>query len=132
MILGCDEPMVLRATGVGTYEAVGRTFLQRFQYAEGLLGAVPDGYDHVWAYSEEMHSDIIAWVDRESGKVQYEDPRLADWPLPQGRRDLRQDGAPNGVYFNDQTGEATGEFDPRLRYDELVKRGVPMQKFVLV
>ena len=54
VILGCDAPMVLRATGLGTYEVVGSAFLHGFQYAEGLLGAVPDGFDHVWAYIEAI------------------------------------------------------------------------------
>jgi hypothetical protein len=128
VLLGCNEPMILRPTKDGSYKIVGEAYYDGFMNGEALLGPLPDPFKAVWRFYRRR----CAWsyLNQETGIFQVEDPRLG--PLPFGwmlerhpNEEFRQ------RFINDETGE-NSERDPRLTSEALRKRGIPLQVFDLV
>ncbi|KIM98306.1 hypothetical protein OIDMADRAFT_20051 [Oidiodendron maius Zn] len=98
-----------------------------------FLGPLPDSFELVKKYSNQDKGDYWAFADRESGKLQVEDPRLAGVRLPAGWRRKKHPGEEFWTWFvNDETREDNGYFDPRLNLDELKSRGVELEAFDLI
>jgi len=98
-----------------------------------ILGSLPEHLEMVKRYSEENGVDYIAYLDRKSGIFHIEDPRLSGIPLPHvWRRQTYEDENYETLFVNEETGERTTEFDPRLKAEELRKRGVKLEAFDLV
>ena len=133
VLLGCDYPLLLRAAR-GGHQVVGACYIQGLMYAEALLGPMSEGWEYVKRLDQISGGYQDAFVHKQSGRVQCEDPRLGQ--LPEGwsvKRHEREDAYP--IYVNDITGEYCGKAyatDPRMTSEELRLRGVDMRTFSLV
>jgi hypothetical protein len=128
VLLGCNDPIILRPTKDGSYKVVGQTYDDGFMDGQALLGPLPDSFKAVWRGNQGSY----AWghLNQETGRFKAEDPRLG--PLPFGWRVNRdKNGEFRHRFINDETGEKSKR-DPRLTSKELRKRGVPLQIFGLV
>ena len=129
VLLGCDKPMLLRATDDGSHEVVGETYVQGLMDSEALLGPVGEQ----WMIKKHFNNRGYrhqGFLDRGTGHVTRHDPRLG--PLPDGW-EIRcdQEYEIDFCFEDTHTGNIT-YFDPRLSSDALRKRGVNMQTFNLV
>jgi hypothetical protein len=136
VLLGSNAPIVLRSQGEGKYSVVGECYCHGIMDGSALLGPLPAGFEFVVNFVQDWKGYSSAFIDRRSGKVQGEDPRLAGYPLPpRWRIETRREGATvNFVQDNDDgtEKERTAKFDPRMTADELRKRGVNVVKFDLI
>jgi len=136
VLLGSDVPLVLRSKGEGKYSVVGECYCHGIMDGSALLGPLPAGFEFVRNFVQEEKGYFRAFIDRRSGKVQGEDPRLAGYPLPtRWRIETFHEGATiNFVQDNDDgtEKERVADFDPRMTPDELRKRGVNVVKFDLI
>ncbi|PMD34559.1 HET-domain-containing protein [Hyaloscypha variabilis F] len=131
--LGCDSVMILRPTGSGQYLVIGEAYCSGVMDGSAFLGPLPDSVEKVARYAEGLKFYLPTFINRESGKLYVEDPRLEGVPLPEG---WRKEEHANEEYFpwfvNDSTGEDNGYFDPRLSVEALGSRGVKLQVFDLI
>ena len=133
VLLGCNSPLLIRAAR-GNYQVVGACYIQALMYAEALLGPMSEGWEYVQRLDQISGEYQDAFVHKQSGRVQCEDPRLGQ--LPEGwsvKRHEREDAYP--IYVNDITGKSCGKAyttDPRMTSEELRLRGVDMRTFRLV
>ncbi|PMD33030.1 HET-domain-containing protein [Hyaloscypha variabilis F] len=137
ILLGCDVPVVLLSHGEERYSIVGECYCHGIMDGSALLGPLPEGFELVWSFDQELRGYIEAYIDRRNGKVQGEDPRLAEHPLPpRWRIDISDEDNTdiNFVQENDDgtEKERTAQVDPRMTPDELRKRGVNVVKFNLI
>ena len=130
VILGCDAPILLRPTAQG-YLVVGECYLHGYMQAESLLGPLPHPWQCVRRYSEEFERDYQCLFNAENNQYQLDDPRLG--PLPNGWRvKSHAEEASWNWYVNENTGEDSGDFDPRLTPEALKQRGVNVEEFRLI
>jgi hypothetical protein len=135
VLLGSHFPIVLRSQGEEKYSVVGECYCHGIMDGSALLGPMPVGFEYVLNFVQDRKGSFPAFIDRRSGKVQGEDPRLAGYPLPTGWRiDTRHEGAT--VQFvqdnDDGTEKSPEDYDPRMTPDELRKRRVNAVKFDLI
>ncbi|KAI4257074.1 MAG: hypothetical protein LQ352_001788 [Teloschistes flavicans] len=140
IVLGCQSPLLLRATREGEYEVVGECYLQGIMFGEALLGPLPESWMPASVKFDPAHAYVCGFVNGETGKTRIEDPRLG--PLPPGWRILdHADTVSRHRYVNDETGEGFGtkehyhlnEFsDPRMTAQALAERGVTLRTIELV
>ena len=130
VLLGCRSPLVLRPFGDGSHKVVGECYIDGFMEGAACLGPLPSTWQLTSRDFEEYSGYYDAFLDRQTGNFQIEDPRLG--PLPPGWyiTDHEKKDAYN-VYANDETGEWTF-FDPRMTPEALTARGVEMREFQLV
>ncbi|KAL8684828.1 MAG: hypothetical protein Q9218_008117, partial [Villophora microphyllina] len=128
VILGCQSPMVLRPTNEGHYHVVGECFVHGMMTGEILLGPLPKHWQRVSRSAEGTGWD--AFIDRERGVWQVEDPRLC--PLPDGW--VEEDHPMQHVYarFRNKLEGWASIYDPRMMPAFLRKRGLDLQDFNLV
>jgi hypothetical protein len=136
VLLGSDSPIVLRSQGEEKYSVVGACYCHGIMDGSALLGPMPAGFEIVFNFVQDWNGYYRAFIDRRSGKVQGEDPRLAGYPLPpRWRMERHHEGAiVDFVQDNDDRTEKEGrvDLDPRITTDELRKRGVNVVKFDLI
>lgn len=91
VLLGCDVPMVLRATQNGKFLVVGSCVMQKVNSGESLLGPLPRHIRKV----QVRERSLCIWKDSHTGLLSYEDPRfeslnitLGDFPEFKGRAKL--------------------------------------------
>ncbi len=102
-------------------------------HGEALLGPLPDSFNAVFRHTPTNGSFGWAYLDQETGVFQAEDPRLG--PLPDGWSIMSHKNEQyKQLFVNDQTGVTRVKTwdDPRLSWEALEKRGVPLQVFDLV
>ena len=130
ILLGCQSPLVLRRCGDGSHKVVGQCFIGGFMEGGAYLGPLPRKWQLRQRYFEEDSRNYHAFLNRQTGEFQIEDPRLG--PLPAGWyiRDHKRENAYN-IYANAVTGENT-IFDPRMTPEALRARGLEMSEFQLV
>jgi hypothetical protein len=132
VLLGPPRPVVLRPSSGGAYKVVGVIYVHGLDYAEGLLGTVPEPWKHKLGWTIKGSGYTQVFRNLRTGILTDGDPRLGE--LPQDWRKT-QNWDPEDqqipMFRNDKTGEET-EFDPRLSVEELKKRGVPIRQFALV
>ena len=75
VFLGCTMPLVLRPTSDLQYQVVGECHVHGLQEGEAFLGPLPDEYQPILIWDQGYYS---AFVDKRTGEIQYEDPRLED------------------------------------------------------
>jgi hypothetical protein len=129
VLLGCDNPMLLRATHDGSHEVVGQTYVQGLMDSETLLGPIGEQ----WMIKKRLNNGgyrYQGFLDLRTGITTGDDPRLG--PLPDGWEfEYYQDDKIEFCFEDTHTGNIT-IFDPRLSSDALRKRGVELQTFNLV
>ncbi|PMD41765.1 hypothetical protein L207DRAFT_458328 [Hyaloscypha variabilis F] len=136
--LGCDMPLVLRPAGSNRYNLGGGCFVHGMMYGEALLGPLIPGSRYSWkmvaGHTRLMTEDsdgIATQLDPRAG------PLPPGWSVFYGSKSGEPgpeivDGEFQGQWFrHSETGKVT-YFDPRLTSENLRKRGVDMQEFVLV
>ncbi|KAL2037547.1 hypothetical protein N7G274_009659 [Stereocaulon virgatum] len=129
VLLGCDIPMLLRATYDGSHEVVGGTYVQGLMQSEALLGPIGEQWV-IKVYNTNQGYLCQNFQDLETGQITAHDPRLG--PLPNGWEFEYDQDAEFDLWFKDtHTGNITVR-DPRLSSDALKKRGVELQTFTLV
>ncbi|KAL8770345.1 MAG: hypothetical protein Q9209_003981 [Squamulea sp. 1 TL-2023] len=130
VLLGCQSPLVLRKTEAGNYLVVGECYVHGLMTGEAFLGPLPDNWRRVSRLDEATDASWDAFVDRQQGIWQVEDPRLG--PLPEGWS--RAEHPRQHVYtgFLDETQGLLSFYDPRMRSSHLRKRGIEVQQFHLV
>ena len=130
IILGCRSPLLLHPQG-SEYQVVGFCFVLGLIDCEGLLGPLPENWRRISRLHEVSEKWFDAYVNAQTGAVTIEDPRLG--PLPAGWRIRSHDQEHLWQwYVNDETGENSACFDPRMTSRQLKLRGVDIKTFRLV
>jgi len=136
--LGCESLLVLHPTQNSCFHVGGECFVNAMMNGEGLLGSLGPGSRHEPKW---RHGEWVPVVIKNDGTATQLDPRAG--PLPPGWSVVYRskygeaspeivDGEFQAQYFrNSDTGEEVW-WDPRLTSENLKKRGVDMQEFVLV
>ena len=130
VLLGCNFPILLRASDDANHKIIGESFVLGLRYAEGLLGPLSDG----WRAVLVTRADNNLWFslayrngESEKEKSTVNDPRSG--ALPCGWETVRHSGEESfAIYRNIETGKEK-YFDPRLSPDELRKLGIVLQTF---
>ncbi|PMD40264.1 hypothetical protein L207DRAFT_565768 [Hyaloscypha variabilis F] len=137
VLLGCAVPLVLRPIREGKFSVVGECYCDELMNGAALLGPLPKEVDFVHTWVQERGVYRPAYINRRNGKVQGEDPRLAGHALPPGWRieEHSEDGVNRSFVEENHNGTekrwADWE-DPRMRAEELRKRGVDVVSFDLI
>jgi hypothetical protein len=76
VLLGCRTPIILRPYENHTYQVIGEAYCHGVMTAEVLLGPLPSPFDFV------SRLGYSAFMNRDTGSSQPEDPRLGHLPLP--------------------------------------------------
>ena len=116
VLLGCKKPLVLRPTPDLQYQVVGECYVHGLGDAEALLGPLPENYQSVHIYDEELKLYFWAFMDKETGNTQYQDPRME-----KGGQMVK---APRHHLDGSEVLEVNSEM--------LWRRGVQVQKFDLI
>ena len=131
IVLGCQSPLVLRANKNGNHTVVGDCYLDGVMDGAGLLGQLPRKWQRVSRYDPDFNNSHDAFINRDTGIVQLEDPRLG--PLPPGWRIADHEYKQILTrYTNDAAGICCSEFDPRMSAEALKARGIDLQEYRLV
>lgn len=77
VMLGCDAPMILRATQNGKFLVVGSCFMQKVNGGESLLSPLPD---HT-KLRESQEVSMPVWKDSHTGLLSDVDPRLESFDI---------------------------------------------------
>ena len=75
VLLGCTMPLVIRPSSGLQYKVVGECHVHGLQEGEAFLGPLPDEYQPILIWDQGYYS---AFINKRTGNVQYEDPRLED------------------------------------------------------
>ena len=129
-LLGCQSSIVLRPTDKGTYIVVGSCYVHEIMTGDLLLGPLPKKWQRVWRYDEQTQNYWDAFVDRENGVWQIDDPRLG--ALPDGW--FKEEHPMQHVYhmFRDESTGSESSSDPRMLPESLRARGVDIREFQLI
>lgn len=131
IFLGCSKPLVLRPEQ-GRYSIVGEAFVYGLGNAAKLLGPLPEP----WRVTKKGISPsrfLHYFYDLRTGETTREDPRLE--PLHNWSRVDREPDGDDPIDFDFFEHKETGivvNYDPRLEPEMLEKRGVRLERFVLV
>ena len=130
ILIGCQSPLVLRPCGTKYYALVGECYTDGFMDGAAFLGPLASHWQLSMHHFKEYSCSYWAFLNKQTGKFQIEDPRLG--PLPAGWWiiDHERKDAWN-LYAHDETGETTLR-DPRMSPEALTARGVEMREFQLV
>ncbi|KAH6721847.1 heterokaryon incompatibility protein-domain-containing protein [Leptodontidium sp. MPI-SDFR-AT-0119] len=136
VMLGCDSPLVLRpvtsdaqSSSMQQYKVVGESYCHGIMNNEAILGPLPAGFDVV-NHLIGGKGFRTKYLDRETGQLLPEDPRLGAFPVPWKSLPYDEDrGYP--MYFNEETERRTGN-DPRLDGDVLMAMGVELEILELI
>lgn len=131
IFLGCSTPLVLRPQQ-GKYSVVGESFVYGLGDAVKLLGPLPEPWRVI-----EKRIIRCRWLHYffhpRTGETTREDPRLE--PLHNWSRVDREPDGDDPIHFDFFEHQETGivvNYDPRLEPEMLEKRGVRLERFVLV
>jgi hypothetical protein len=130
--LGCDTAMVLRPFKDNQYRLLGEAVYDEAMNGSAFLGSLPERFQLVLMVVEGYDEEHSAWawrfLQRDTGIVSAEDPRLVETELPFG---WRRNSSIEGEFLNDEAGERT-MYDPRLTAEFLKSRGVTLEVFEIV
>ncbi|KAL8987174.1 MAG: hypothetical protein Q9177_003592 [Variospora cf. flavescens] len=130
VLLGCQSPIVLRPTDDGSFIVVGECYIQGLMDGEALLGPLPSNWRRVLRFDEEAKGTWDAFIDRDRGIWQVEDPRFG--PLTEGWCEEKHPKDHVYTLFRDKTTDVVDWHDPRMLPSSLRERGVELQDFNLV
>jgi hypothetical protein len=129
-LLGFSTALILRHDEANTYKVVGESYCYGYMCCEGFLGPLPSPYKMIWVSDAKKLGVYPCYLNPTSGVWGTEDPRLGE--LPDGWKiEYGFEHKNSQLFVNKRTGERTG-FDPRLRPEALVARGVDIQCFDLI
>lgn len=130
-ILGCRRLMALRRNPASNkFRIIGKFDLPGYDDGEAFLGELADGWKA--SYQHLMLASNRPRFEHENGAAQWHDPRMSVIPLPEGWHEVQdEDGCP---CWCSCTGEdhQRSYFDPRLAAEELMERGVKLEKLVII
>ncbi|KAE8453859.1 hypothetical protein EG329_007635 [Mollisiaceae sp. DMI_Dod_QoI] len=134
VMLGCDEPLLLRSfSPVTQYYLVGPCFVQGFMDGERFLGALQKPW-RLQIFGDDAVIFVPWYYNDETKASTREDPRLPplspEWTSMQRKR-AQEDSYSLCEFQNVETGE-TINYDPRMTPEALRERGVQLQTFDLV
>ena len=129
-LLGLQSSMMLRPTERGEFVVVGESYVHEIMTGDLFLGPLSKDWQRVWRYDEKTQGYWDAFIDREKGIWQIEDPRLG--PLPDDW--VKDDHPMQHVYhmFCNKSAGLRTEVDPRMSPEALRARGVDIRDFDLV
>lgn len=124
--LGVQNPMVFRPVGED-FSVVSPSYHPNLSQREAVCGELPDGWRSVSRLGEER-----LLYRNESLSSRWTDPRMQLWSVPEGWEEaITEEGWP---YYWESGGDSKEDwtwFDPRLRPDELLKRGIALETITL-
>lgn len=131
VFLGCSNPLVLRPKD-GTYSVIGDSFVYGLEDAIKILGPLPEPWRLIWKQASRFYRRHW-FLNPQTGETTREDPRLEylhNW----SRVDREGDGN-DPIEFDFFEHQGTGvvvNYDPRLEPAMLEKKGVHLERFILV
>ena len=133
VLIGCNVPLVLRPTGSNDHKVVGECYVHGMMDGAAFLGPLPSNWRRVFRYVSESRRFFAVFVNKVTGEIRAEDPRLGVLPLPRGWHMISYslDHVCN-MFTNDDAGAGYVWWDPRLEPQSLRERGVDLQDFRLV
>jgi hypothetical protein len=133
VLLGCNTPMILRPmTDRSSYTVVGEGYLSGMMCSEALLGLLSESYEQVGILDDKESRLWWVLIDRLTGRIFVEDPRLGDLPAGWERKQHENERF-YSWFVNKKSGEElTRGFDPRMTSEALKQTGVVLQDFVLI
>ncbi|KAH8599551.1 heterokaryon incompatibility protein-domain-containing protein [Bisporella sp. PMI_857] len=133
ILLGCNTPTILRPKANSSlYTVVGEGYLSGMMNSEVLLGPLPESYEQVAILDDKRSRLWWVLIDRLTGRIFVEDPRLGELPASWERK-RHEDERFFSWFVNKETGEEfTRGFDPRMTSKALKHAGVKLQDFVLI
>ncbi|KAI1769417.1 HET-domain-containing protein [Hypoxylon sp. FL1150] len=135
VVLGVDVPLLLRPTRSGHYEVVGDCYVHGIMNAETLLGPLPPPW--LCQTGRDAAGDFQPYYYHTAdGHKSADDPRLEAIPLPpewepMAWRKTRTDPEACRKLRSRETGEVVNA-DPRMFPEELLRRGVRVERVTLV
>ncbi|KAF4447201.1 hypothetical protein F53441_9248 [Fusarium austroafricanum] len=124
VFLGCHLPMVLRSIEDGEYKLKGPCAHPALLSGETILGEMPKG----WRLRYAKRGEEPVFKNSEEERQQI-DPRLDNIPVPEEwELRWRDDGTPFWYIAEE---DRWTNFDPRLTLDNLRKRGVKVDDYIL-
>lgn len=122
--LGVQNPMVLRPVG-DEFRVVAPSYHPNLSQREAICGELPDGWRAVSRLGEER-------LRYQKGNLpsRWVDPRTEGWSVPEGWHEGMTEEGWQYYWQSDLENDWTW-FDPRLRPEELIKRGVALEAVVL-
>ncbi|KAK5626328.1 hypothetical protein RRF57_002043 [Xylaria bambusicola] len=134
ILLGHENPVVLREQERGTYSLVGICYLHGVSDGTALLGPLPKPWVvHRHLDAGRQHMKCL-FYNPDTGVLREEDPRLDPLPNEWERVPARDRTAEDPEIFQGFRVVATGEViksDPRLSVESLIKRGINLETFSL-
>ncbi|KAF6220712.1 hypothetical protein HO133_003145 [Letharia lupina] len=121
VLLGCEQPLVLRPTSGLRYQVVGECYVPGLMYGEAFLGPLPDNYQAIRLHDHGSRGYQWAFLDKQTGNTQYNDPRTGKGGLG-GQIDKE-----SSVWYLPDGSETLV-----LTSDMLKRRGVKLQDFDLI
>ena len=120
VLLSCDTPMLVRSTSRSQHQVVGPCYMHGLMDGEGLLGPIPGHFQSSNVYEEPLRGYFKCFLDRRTGKTQYNDPRIDSLP-----EDNNNEAIPKVRFPNGSLG--------RILTPEMIeRRGVKLQTFDLI
>ena len=118
VLFGCRTPMLLRKTSGLQSQVVGDCYIHGVMDGEAFLGPLPNNFKSLVSLNSVGSGYEYVFVDRETGKTQYNDPRMEvnEQMVKEGNTIIRPDGS----------------VSVRLTPDLLKRRGVNVQTFDLI
>jgi hypothetical protein len=131
-LLECDSAMVLRRAENSYFQVVGEAFCEGAMEGEAFMGQLPGGFRRLLRKDSKTKGYWTGFIDGATNTWIPEDPRLGGVPLPTGwDRKRHENEMVDSIFVNDTTGEET-QYDPRLRVEPLLQRGIELQEFELI
>jgi hypothetical protein len=131
-VLGCRRLITLRrepGRGPDRYRVIGKFDHPRYNDGEALFGDLGTGWSA--QYQHGLRGSNRPMFAHDDGTWQWQDPRLQSVALPRGWREGEdQNGYP--YWFQVGQEDEPSDSDPRLTCDELRKRGVKVERLVIV
>jgi hypothetical protein len=139
VVLGCDQPLVLRPLPNGLYLLVGTCFVSDLQDYQGLLGPLPSPW-RVQVFDDSFYEfrRTYKFFNPDTKQTTWNDPRLpklGEWdhvPLEDLGRGLTGDDPEICEFFRHKTTGQVVNSDPRLAPEELAKRGLVLETLAIV
>ncbi|KAI1280101.1 heterokaryon incompatibility protein-domain-containing protein [Xylaria sp. FL0933] len=135
VLLGHENPVVLRRQDSNNYTLVGVCYLHGISDGDALLGPLPKPWRVQRFLDASGQFGICRVFNEETKTLQDEDPRLeplgSEWERLEGRPRTAEDPQVFQEFRHRVTGEVR-KSDPRLSPDALRRRGVSLEIFSLI
>lgn len=126
MLLGVGSNVVLRPVSNNEFIVVGPVHHPLHAMAESICGQLPEGWRAVLQAGSQRPI-----FRKQNGIWQRQDPRMADVPLPAGWQEGEVAEGGKSCWYKDGRIDTPIWRDPRLRPEELTKRGIEIEDIVL-